>query len=169
MLPDSRIRGGVFQNDVDIRTQFKASWLATKAAKRKLRCLLWRGWTHRFLGGSNEDSVLGLTSHRDEYIRVTARNRCRRLLPEKEPWTRGKASKKLEIGDAVLDDMTDFGLSGFDPGDVQAAIAASLAADKNTSLPDTSGRQAGSKSSSREAGVPTPKSARARKKEQRHL
>ena len=149
-----------------IRDEVWTEWMrarveAKQAARRKLRNLLWRGWTHRFMGGAVLDPILGLTSRRDEYIRTTVRNRCRWVLPAKEPWTRGGASKRLHLGDAVYDDMTDFGLTGFDPDDVQAAIAASLA---DTSDLDQPGRQAGDKSSSQEAGVSTPQSARARKK-----
>ena len=150
-------------------TWMRARLEAKTAARRKLRSLFWRGWTHRFMGGSVLDPILGLTSHRDEFIRTAARNRCRWLLPQKEPWTRGQASKQLKLGDAVYDDMTDFGLTGFDPDDVQAAIAASLRHGENIPPPDTAGRQAGSKSSSQEAGISIPRSARARKKGLRRL
>ena len=56
-----------------------------------------------------------------------------------------------------MDDMLDFGLTGFDPTDVQAAISASLA----EASPST--RQAG-KSTVDEAGIRTPPSARSSKK-----
>jgi hypothetical protein len=140
-------------------------------ARRRLRDIFWRAWTHRD-GGALQvvDPVLGLTSHRDEYYRAKARTLVRRYI---EPEV-ARRNLRETGADIVMDDMEDFGLTGFDPQDVQAAITASLRTDPGVWLepgpPDDDatarqpgGRQAG-KSSLTEAGLKTPPSARASKK-----
>jgi hypothetical protein len=139
-------------------------------ARRKLRDVFWRAWTRREHGSSTDDPVLGQTSWRDEYIRAKARLLCRRYIePEVALRNLGMAPS-----DAVLDEMSDFGLSGFDPHDVQAAITASLRSasgeglesgppEDDTTARHPGGRQAG-KSSLTQAGLTTPPSARANRK-----
>lgn len=130
---------------------------------RKLRDLLWKAWTHRHLGGSTIDPVLGLTSERDEYIRLRVYDLCEGLLPE----VYGKLKSSDFVHGGLVHDPV-FGPQSFDDADdsdMQAAIAASIA-EISSPARNPSDRQVG-KSKSHEAGVRTPLSARARKKEVR--
>jgi hypothetical protein len=149
------------------------TWMRSRISPKRvaLRNIFWRAWTLRDTGGSTVDPVLGLTSRRDEYIHAKARLLCRRHI---EPEI---AQRNLrESGpNVVMDDMADFGLSGFDPTDVQAAITASLrtasgvwleepaAPEDDTTARHPGGRSVG-KSSLTEAGLQAPSSARAGKK-----
>ena len=102
------------------------------------------------------DSVLGLTSHRDEFYQAKAK-RIEAALEE-----RTAAKLREYLPEDVEDELVEFATTGFDPVEIQAAISASLDVDNRARSP--SDRQAG-KSSLEEAGIPaTPGSARARKK-----
>lgn len=133
-----------WQSAQDVWTTWMRSRPSPKPdVRRKLRSIFWRAWTDRWMEMSIEDPVLGLMSYRDEYIRTKARALCRRYIPE------SLAKKPTRGDDIVMDDMSDFGLTGFDPADVQAAISASLA----NASPST-----------RQAGKSTVDSARSSKK-----
>ena len=141
----------------DVWTAWMRSRLSPRRdARRRLRSVLWQEWTRPQFGGSDVDPVLGLTSHRDEYIRARVR-RYQAALEE-------RTAKKLReyLPEEVEDELVEFATTGFDPVEIQAAISASLDADTRARSP--SDRQAG-KSSLEEAGIPAiPGSARARKK-----
>ena len=125
-------------------------------ARRKLRSVFWQEWTRPQFGGSVVDPVLGLTSHRDEFIRA----RVKHFEAALEAHTAAKLREYLP--EEVEDELVEFATTGFDPVEIQAAISASLDADNHARSP--SDRQAGM-SSLKEAGIPeTPGSARARKR-----
>ena len=125
-------------------------------ARRKLRSVFWQEWTRPQFGGSVVDPVLGLTSHRDEFIRA----RVKHFEAALEAHTAAKLREYPP--EEVEDELVEFATTGFDPVEIQAAISASLDADNHARSP--SDRQAGM-SSLKEAGIPeTPGSARARKR-----
>ena len=141
----------------DIWTAWMRSRMSPRRdARRRLRSVFQQEWTRPQFGGSAVDSVLGLTSHRDEFYQAKAK-RIEAALEE-----RTAAKLREYLPEDVEDELVEFATTGFDPIEIQAAISASLDVDNRARSP--SDRQAG-KSSLEEAGIPaTPGSARARKK-----
>ena len=94
----------------DVWTAWMRSRLSPRRdARRRLRSVLWQEWTRPQFGGSDVDPVLGLTSHRDEYIRARVR-RYQAALEE-------RTAKKLReyLPEEVEDELVEFATTGFDP------------------------------------------------------
>ena len=150
-----------------IRDAVWTAWMRRKIVLRKLRDLFWRAWTtpvdpnvriHELRcirhDGKIEDPVLGPTSHRDEFIRSCVYGLCHQDFPG--------IYAKLKPFPYFNDTDFEVDAEGFDEGDMEAAITASLA-ESSSPARQPSNRKAG-KSKSHEAGVSTPAGANDRRK-----
>lgn len=124
------------------------AWLRHRGLLWRLRCLLWRAWTHRWLVASKSTPIpannLGRFSCRDAYIY----NKCCAMTPEL-------------IRHGII--------SSYDTDPVDEEEDAELQEAISRSLTDHTARNPGGRTAStrklHEAGIPaTPGSARARKK-----
>lgn len=149
----------------DVWTTWMRSRLAPPPKNAKLRALLWREWTRPQLGSPAENPVLGLLSHRDDFIYARCIAFCRHIE------TMIEYPKPSD-----MDELCSFGLDGFDPNELQLALAASLegaasapgTSDDHAGQPGADHLQAGATRVAAEAGIPsTPASASNRKKKTR--
>ena len=88
----------------DVWTTWMRSRLAPPPKNAKLRALLWREWTRPQLGSPAENPVLGLLSHRDDFIYARCIAFCRHIE------TMIEYPKPSD-----MDELCSFGLDGFDP------------------------------------------------------
>ena len=145
-----------FSRQLKYRYVVSPAWTALKRAdiaRKKIRDVLWRGWTYR--GGTGEQGPLGLVSRRDEYIFNRTENFCHHAglgLPFLR-MEKGKVYKEFPgAGDEEEEAL------------LQAAIAESLKPIMPTPPAPMENQQGDgrttAKATSSEAGLKTPGSAR---------
>ena len=121
----------------------------------RLKELFWRSWTYRDMSAMTVDPVLGLQSLRDNYIRGYAYDNCREHLPEVY-----KKLKPFDRGTLYAFDLGGIGPEDFTTDMLRRLLAAAVEWEKTQSPTRNSSARKVGKSTSEEAEVMTPSSAR---------
>ena len=137
------------------------AWMRERTASKrllrlKLKDLFWRGWTYRNMSAMTADPVLGFQSLRDNYIRGYVYDLCAEHLPEAyeklKPFHQGGSLYPFDLegrdGEDVTTDM------------LRRLLAAAVEWEKTQSPTRNSSARKVGKSTSEEAEVVTPSSAR---------